>query len=135
MSKKDKSNVIPLIKDANTRKIVKDQFDNPPGSRPTAGSLLDPVAAKQDNLKDKLARINQTMADLKNMVAKQNEYLTETGSALAPPSKPALDEEKLRAEYERKKDEAKKRRLENNRKVTREYSLHRPGSGPGRYDK
>jgi uncharacterized phage infection (PIP) family protein YhgE len=130
---KEKSNVIPLIRDSKTRKIVKDQFDRPPATRP--GGLLDPMATKQDALKEKLAKINQTMTELKDMVTKQNDYLSETSSDLAPLNQSALDEEKLRAEYERKKDEAKKRRLDNNRKVTREYNLHHPSRGkPGRYD-
>lgn len=146
---KEKSNVIPLIRDSKTRKIVKDQFDRPPatrnagtqradqgsGSATRPGGLLDPMAAKQDALKEKLAKINQTMTELKDMVDKQNKYLSETKSDLAPPNQSALDEEKLRAEYERKKDEAKKRRLENNRKVTHDYRLHHPSRGkPGRYD-
>lgn len=45
MSKKEKSNVIPLIRDGKTRKIVKDQFDRPLATGP--GSLLNLVATKQ----------------------------------------------------------------------------------------
>lgn len=127
-----KSNVIPMIRDGKTRKIVKEQFDRPPATRP--GGLLDPMATKQAALQEKLAKINQTMGELKDMVTKQNEYLSETGSDLAPLNQSSLDEEKLRAEYERKKNAAKKYREENNRKVTREYRLSPKQSGRSRND-
>lgn len=142
MSEDKPSNVIPMIRDGKTRKIVKDQFDRPPATRP--GGLLDPTATKQAALQDKLAKINQTMGELKDMVRKQNEYLAETGNELAgsravvqrEEDKPetetnTLDTTALEAEYRRKKNAAKKYREENNRKVTREYRLSpkRPGRG------
>jgi hypothetical protein len=140
MSKEEKSNVIPLVKEKKTRDIVKKQFDSPPATR--AGGLLDPFATKQAALQEKLARINQTMGELKDMVRKQNEYLADTGSELAgskavvqreedKAETNTLDTEALAAEYQRKKNAAKKYREENNRKVTREYRLSpkRPGRG------
>lgn len=142
MSKDDKSNVIPLIRDSKTRKIVKDQFDRPPATRP--GGLLDPTATKQAALQEKLAKINQTMGELKDMVRKQNEYLADTGNELAgsraivqreedKSETSTLDTAALAAEYKRKKDAAKKYREENNRKVTGEYRL-RPKSKRDRRD-
>jgi hypothetical protein len=138
------SNVIPMIREKRTRKIVKEQFDKPPATRP--GGLLDPMATKQAALQEKLAKINQTMGELKDMVRKQNEYLSDTGSELAGSSavvqreediakeQTSLDVTALAAEYQRKKDAAKKFREDNNRKVTREYNLHGRGdrSGYGR---
>lgn len=142
MSNDNKSNVIPLIRDGKTRKIVKEQFDRPPATRP--GGLLDPVATKQAALQEKLAKINQTMGELKDMVRKQNEYLSDTGNDLASsravvqreedkPESSTLDTEALAAEYKRKKDAAKKYREDNNRKVTREYGLlgRKPRDGRG----
>lgn len=145
MSKDEKSNVIPMIRDGKTRKIVKDQFDRPPATRP--GGLLDPTATKQAALQEKLAKINQTMGELKDMVRKQNEYLADTGSNLVNPyaaermkeepvykDKPetsTLDAEALASEYRRKKDAAKKYREDNNRKVTREYGLLGRNGKPG----
>lgn len=141
----DKNNVIPLIRDGKTRKIVKEQFDKPPATRP--GGLLDPMATKQAALQEKLARINQTMGDLKDMVRKQNEYLAGTGNELAgskaviqreedaaTQQTSTIDTEALQAEYQRKKDAAKKYREDNNRKVTREYGLlgRKPGDGKDR---
>lgn len=143
MSDDKPSNVIPLIRERRTRKIVKEQFDKPPATRP--GGLLDPMATKQAALQEKLAKINQTMGELKDMVRKQNEYLSDTGSELAGSRavvqreedksqdevrSNTLDTEALAAEYQRKKNAAKKYREDNNRKVTREYGLlGRPGHG------
>lgn len=143
MSEDKPSNVIPMIREKRTRKIVKEQFDKPPATRP--GGLLDPTATKQAALQEKLAKINQTMGELKDMVRKQNEYLADTGNELAgsraivqreedKSETSTLDTEALASEYKRKKDAAKKFREDNNRKVTREYNLHGRGdrSGYGR---
>lgn len=137
----ERSNVVPLIRDKRTRKIVKDQFDKPPATRP--GGLLDPMATKQAALQEKLAKINQTMGELKDMVRKQNEYLADTGSELAgsravvqreedKPETSTLDTEALASEYQRKKNAAKKYREDNNRKVTREYGLLGKHTSTGR---
>lgn len=135
MSKDKKSNVIPLIREKFTRDIVKKQFDNPPAGRP--GGLLDPMATKQTALQEKLARINQTMGELKDMVRKQNDYLADTGNELAgrkaaiqreediAKQKSTLDQASLEAEYRRKQDEMRKKREQNNRDVTRSYRLNK----------
>jgi hydroxypyruvate isomerase len=142
MSKEEKSNVIPLIKEKKTRDIVKKQFDSPPATRP--GGLLNPLATKQAELQTMIARINERMSDLRETVRKQNEYLAGTGNELAgaeaviqreedaaKQQTSTLDAEALASEYQRKKNAAKKYREENNRKVTREYRLSpkRPGRG------
>lgn len=131
----DKSNIIPMIRDGKTRKIVKDQFDRPPATRP--GGLLDPTATKQAALQEKLAKINQTMGELKDMVKKQNEYLADTGNELAgsravvqreediAKQESTLDQARLEAEYRRKQDEMRKKREQNNRDVTRSYRLNK----------
>jgi hypothetical protein len=84
------------------------------------------------------------MSDLRETVRKQNEYLAGTGGELAgaeaviqreediaKQQTSTLDAAALAAEYQRKKNAAKKYREENNRKVTREYRLSpkRPGRG------
>lgn len=149
MSKEEKSNVIPLIKEKKTRDIVKKQFDSPPATRP--GGLLNPMATKQAELQTMIARINERMSDLRETVRKQNEYLSETGSELVnkyaaermkeepvyrdkDQQTSTLDTEALQAEYQRKKNAAKKYREENNRKVTREYRLSPKQPGRGRGD-
>lgn len=142
MSKDEKSNVIPLIKEKSTRDIVKKQFDQPPANRP--GGLLNPMATKQAELQTMIARINERMSDLRETVKKQNEYLAGAGSELAgaeaviqreedkaKAETSTLDTAALEAEYRRKKNAAKKYQEENNRKVTREYGLFskRPNNG------
>ena len=132
----EKSNVIPMIRDGKTRKIVKEQFDRPPATRP--GGLLDPMATKQAALQEKLAKINQTMGELKDMVRKQNDYLADTGNELAgsravvqreediAKQESTLDQAALETEYRRKQDEMRKKREQNNKSVTRSYNLTRP---------
>ena len=53
---KPPSNVVPLIKDKRTRDIVKGQFDSPPG----------------DKIQERLDKINQKMAELRQMAERQS---------------------------------------------------------------
>ena len=125
MTDKNKfDNVIPLIREKNTRDIIRDQFNRPPSER----------------VKSSLDSINQKMTDLKEMIRKQNEYLNETGSNLvnryaAEGMKETLYQDKtetntldttaLEAEYRRKQDEMRKKRKDHNRDVTRSYKLNK----------
>lgn len=133
MTKKDKDknapdNVIPMIREKRTRSVIQDQFRQ---------------AQASDRVKNHLDSINQKMADLREMVQKQNDYLNQTGSSLANPyaasrmkeepqyiDEPAntLDTSTLEAEYRRKQDEMRKKREQNNRDVTRTYRLNKKPS-------
>ena len=125
MSKKDSKpdNVIPLIREKRVRDVVKNEYD---------------TTSSADRLKERLDSVNQKMSDLREMVRKQNEYLSETGSNLVNryaaermkeehrySDEPAstLDQAQLEAEYRRKQDEMRKKRQQNNKSVTRSYNL------------
>lgn len=118
MSDNKKDNVIPFIKEKETRAIIKFQFSE----------------ASKKKVKDTLDSINEKMEDLKESVRKQREYLSGTAHVemLAPEERRAeemtstLDESELEKEYRRKQNEMRKKREENNRSVTRSYNLRHP---------
>jgi CelD/BcsL family acetyltransferase involved in cellulose biosynthesis len=120
---KEKSNVIPLMPNKKARDIVKAQFDNPPATR----------------VQEHLDKINRTMDELRQLAAKQtgaeiageiprygSEAVVQTEELAA--TLPSADE--LEREYRRKQDAAKKKRLQNNRSVTRDYNLNNPRRPP-----
>jgi len=118
MSDNKKDNVIPFIKEKETRAIIKFQFSE----------------ASKRKVKETLDNINAQMEDLKESVRKQREYLSGTAHVemLAPEERRAeemtstLNESELEKEYRRKQDEMRKKREENNRSVTRSYNLRHP---------
>jgi hypothetical protein len=141
MSEDKKGEVIPLIKDKATRDLIKNQFDTA-----RSKSLLNPTATKSRALQESLDRINRTMAEIKEMNRKSGEYLAKHAPEYAasrdgkdvvrseptvppppfpPETKSMLDSAELEREYRRKQDEAKKRRENSNRSVTRQYQLTR----------
>lgn len=141
MTEEKRGELIPLIRDKSTRDIIKKQFDDA-----RAGSLLNPANTKSNSLQESLARINRTMSEIKEINRKSGEYLAKHapeyaasrdgkdvirgGDTLPPPpfppeTKSILDSAELEREYRRKQDEAKKRRENSNRSVTRQYQLTR----------
>ena len=129
MSKKDNKsdNVIPFIREKRVRDVVKNEYD---------------TTSSASRLKERLDSVNQKMSDLKEMVRKQNEYLSETGSNLVnryaaermkeepiyqdKTETSTLDTAALETAYRRKQDEMRKKREQNNKSVTRSYNLTRP---------
>jgi hypothetical protein len=125
--KKEKSNVIPLMPGKKARDIVKAQFDNPPSQR----------------VREHLDKINKTMAELKQLAAKQTgaesvgeipRYGSEAIVQTEELASTLPSDEELAREYRRKQDEAKKKREQNNKNVTREYRLTGKRTDPS-YDK
>lgn len=112
-----KGELIPLIKDKTTRDIIRKEFSV------KSGSLLNPANTKQDALQEQLARINRTMAELKEMTQQGSQYLEKEAPELLSPEKGTIDEEAARRSYLRKMQEMKEKREKNNAKVTREYRL------------
>ncbi len=127
MSKDKPDNVIPLIKEKRTRDIVRNEFNG---------------TSSAQRLKERLESINEKMADLRETIRKQNEYLAKNEPKLSnqyaaermkeepiyqdKTETNTLDTAALEAEYRRKQDEMRKKREENNRSVTRSYQLTRP---------
>jgi hypothetical protein len=101
--KEPRSNVIPLIREKKTREIIKNEFD----------------AAKKRTLVDKM---NDKLDEIRDENMLQLGF---TESTLPP-----TDE--LEKEYRRKQDEAKKKREQNNRDVTRSYRLSNKPDKPRR---
>ena len=127
---KPPSNVVPLIKDKRTRDIVKGQFDSPPG----------------DKIQERLDKINQKMAELRQMAERQSGleaygekagYYPEAGGGgseavvTTPEQASTLPRpEELEREYRRKQDEMRKQRENRNRTVASSYRLHGKGEKP-----
>lgn len=145
-----KGEVIPLIKDKSTRDIVKKQFDDA-----RSNSLLNPANAKNVALQERLARINRTMDEIRELNRKSGEYLAKHHPEIASPpdrtlaneyaagrmkedpvyNKPStIDEEAALKAYRQKQEEMKKNREKNNAKVTREYRLTSKRTDP-KWDK
>lgn len=130
------TNVIPLIRDKTTRTIIKGQFDSPPGQ------------VREDKIKESLDKINKTMAELTQMAKRQSDLMAygerpeQSFKQVEGDVPPITDDkeqastlprtEELEREYRRKQDEAKKRREQNNRTITRSYNLIRRGKEPPR---
>lgn len=115
MTSDKKGDLIPFIKDKETRDIVRRQF--------SATSIGNPASTKSKALKEQLERINRTMDELSKMTQAGTKYLEDNN--LPPPGDYVPPEETLynEAAYRKKKDDAKKRREKNNEKVTRDYRL------------
>ena len=91
----------------------------------------------RSKLQDTLSRINKTMDELKQMAADQrstfpSEAIVNHVEQVRPSTLPS--DEELEREYRRKKDEAKKKREQNNKNVTRDYRLTSKRTDPS-YDK
>lgn len=123
----NRSNVIPLMPNKKARDVVKAQFDNLPTAR----------------VQEHLDRINKTMSELKQLAAEQTgaevageipRYGSEAIVNTEELASTLPRQEELEREYRRKQDEAKKKREQNNKNVTRDYRLTSKRTDPS-YDK
>jgi hypothetical protein len=105
--KEQRSNIIPLMPDKKSRDIVKSQFDS-----------LDKINRTMDELRQLAAK--QTGAEIAGEVPRYGSEAIVQTEELAS-TLPSTEE--LEREYRRKQDEAKKKREQNNKNVTRDYRL------------
>jgi hypothetical protein len=93
----------------------------------------------RDRVKASLDKINRTMDELKQLAAKQTgaesigeipRYGSEAVVQTEELASTLPSAEEMEREYRRKKDEAKRKREQNNKNVTRDYNLLHPRRPP-----